>query len=209
MPQYVVTADDRAWFRGAAVPGTSGPSPARPSPARSGRVDRAPECPGPGDARRARGPLLPRHVELGPRRSWIRWCSPRTNAPAARAGAPRCSRRSAVGVGGRPVHTAARRGRHRRARTRSGAPAHASVDAGGSGGPVPGPHRARRGRRRRRNWIGDHRIVDEFASDDELALDERGILACWAWDEIELATTVAGIQYTELRVDPPAFRRTS
>jgi hypothetical protein len=35
-----------------------------------------------------------------------------------------------------------------------------------------------------------------------------GALACWAWDEIELATTIAGIQYTEIRVDPPAFRRT-
>jgi hypothetical protein len=59
-----------------------------------------------------------------------------------------------------------------------------------------------------RSWIGDHRLVDEFASHDELVLDERGILACWAWDEIELATTVAGMQYTEIRVDPPAIRRT-
>ena len=60
-----------------------------------------------------------------------------------------------------------------------------------------------------RYWLGDHRVVDEFAADDELLLDERGVLACWAWDEIELASTVAGIQYTEIRLDPPAFRRTA
>ena len=60
-----------------------------------------------------------------------------------------------------------------------------------------------------RYWLGDHRVVEEFAADDELVLDERGVLACWAWDEIELATTIAGIQYTEIRVDPPAFRRTA
>ena len=60
-----------------------------------------------------------------------------------------------------------------------------------------------------RYWLGDHRVVDEFAAADELLLDERGVLACWAWDEIELATTVSGIQYTEIRLDPPAFRRTA
>ena len=59
-----------------------------------------------------------------------------------------------------------------------------------------------------RYWLGDHRVVENFADEDELVLDERGALACWAWDEIELATTIAGIQYTEIRVDPPAFRRT-
>ena len=40
-------------------------------------------------------------------------------------------------------------------------------------------------------------------------LDERDVLACWAWEEIELATTIAGIQYTELRRRPagvPALR---
>jgi len=57
-------------------------------------------------------------------------------------------------------------------------------------------------------WVGAHRIVREFASADELALDERALLQCWAWEEIELAMTVAGVQYTELRVDPPTFRRT-
>jgi hypothetical protein len=59
-----------------------------------------------------------------------------------------------------------------------------------------------------RYWLGDHRIVEEFAVGDELVLDERGVLAGWAWDEIDLASTIAGNQYTEIRVDPPAFRRT-
>lgn len=59
-----------------------------------------------------------------------------------------------------------------------------------------------------RHWLGDHRIVHDFAADDELVLDERGVLACWAWDEIELASRITGVQYTEIRLDPPAFRRT-
>ncbi len=58
-----------------------------------------------------------------------------------------------------------------------------------------------------RHWLGEHRVVDAFADDDELQLDERGALACWAWEEVELATTIAGVQYTELRIDPPAYRR--
>jgi len=58
-----------------------------------------------------------------------------------------------------------------------------------------------------RYWLGEHRVVRDFAADDELRLDERAALACWAWDEIELATTITGVQYTELRIDPPAYRR--
>ena len=58
-----------------------------------------------------------------------------------------------------------------------------------------------------RSWLGDHRVVAEFADDDELHLDERATLACWAWEEIELAATVAGVSYTELRIDPPGYRR--
>ncbi len=58
-----------------------------------------------------------------------------------------------------------------------------------------------------RHWLGEHRVVRQFADDDELRLDERAALACWAWEEIELATTIAGVQYTELRIDPPAYRR--
>jgi len=58
-----------------------------------------------------------------------------------------------------------------------------------------------------RYWLGEHRVVRQFADDDELQLDERAALACWAWEEIELATTITGVQYTELRIDPPAYRR--
>jgi hypothetical protein len=60
-----------------------------------------------------------------------------------------------------------------------------------------------------RYWLGEHRVVRQFAPDDELRLDERAALACWAWEEIELATTIAGVQYLELRIDPPAYRRRS
>ena len=58
-----------------------------------------------------------------------------------------------------------------------------------------------------RSWLGEHRVVTDFADDDELHLDERTALACWAWDEVELATTIAGVWYTELRIDPPGYRR--
>ena len=58
-----------------------------------------------------------------------------------------------------------------------------------------------------RYWLGEHRVVDEFADHDELRLDERGALACWAWEEIDLATTITGVQYTELRIEPPECRR--
>jgi hypothetical protein len=60
----------------------------------------------------------------------------------------------------------------------------------------------------RRHWVAEHRVVDALAEPDELALDERGLLACWAWEQVELSTTVRGVLYTELRLDPPEFRRT-
>jgi hypothetical protein len=59
-----------------------------------------------------------------------------------------------------------------------------------------------------RSWLGEHRVVEAFAAEEELFLDERSVAACWAWEQVELATTVAGVQYTELRIDPPEFRRT-
>ena len=37
-----------------------------------------------------------------------------------------------------------------------------------------------------RFWLGDHRVVEDFAHPDELALDERLLTACWAWEQIEL-----------------------
>jgi hypothetical protein len=60
-----------------------------------------------------------------------------------------------------------------------------------------------------RHWIGQHRVVAAFAPEDELVLDERGVLACWAWERFQLAETVEGTMYTELQLDPPAFRRTT
>jgi hypothetical protein len=59
-----------------------------------------------------------------------------------------------------------------------------------------------------RCWIGAHRLVVEFASDDELRLDEREVTACWAWQQDHLGMHVSGTLYTELRVEPPAIRRT-
>jgi hypothetical protein len=58
-----------------------------------------------------------------------------------------------------------------------------------------------------RCWLGAYRIVADFASDDELRLDEREVTACWAWEQDHLGMRVSGTQYTELRVEPIAFRR--
>ena len=63
--------------------------------------------------------------------------------------------------------------------------------------------------RQDRCWLGWHRIVDDFADAEELALDERGALACWVWEQTELAATVEGVLYTEVRIDPIACRRTA
>ena len=52
-----------------------------------------------------------------------------------------------------------------------------------------------------RFWLGDHRVVDDFAHPDELALDERLLTACWAWEQIELHSPVVGVHHTELRLD--------
>ena len=42
-----------------------------------------------------------------------------------------------------------------------------------------------------RCWLAEHRVVRQFADDDELRLDERAALACWAWEEIEVAKTIS------------------
>jgi hypothetical protein len=57
-------------------------------------------------------------------------------------------------------------------------------------------------------WLLEHRIVDRWCDRDELVLDERGILACWAWGEYHLAMPIEGTLYNEIRRDPPEFRRT-
>lgn len=59
-----------------------------------------------------------------------------------------------------------------------------------------------------RTWLGEHLLVDEFQDPDRFRLDERALLACWAWEETELSGTLAGTQVTEIRRSPPGFRRT-
>jgi hypothetical protein len=59
-----------------------------------------------------------------------------------------------------------------------------------------------------RYWIGEHRLVSDFSTDDELRLDERAVTGCWAWEQDHLGMHISGTQYTELRVEPIAFRRT-
>jgi hypothetical protein len=52
-----------------------------------------------------------------------------------------------------------------------------------------------------RCWLGDHRVVEDFAHPDELILDERLLTACWAWEQVELHSPVVGVHHTELRLD--------
>jgi len=52
-----------------------------------------------------------------------------------------------------------------------------------------------------RFWIGHHRVVHDFAHPDQLALDERLLTACWAWEQVELHSPVVGVHHTELRLD--------
>jgi hypothetical protein len=52
-----------------------------------------------------------------------------------------------------------------------------------------------------RTWLGEHRVVEAFAHPDELALDERLLTACWAWEQVELHAPVVGVYVTELRTD--------
>ena len=57
-------------------------------------------------------------------------------------------------------------------------------------------------------WIVRQRIVDHWASGDELALDEDALVTAWAWQQAELAMPIAGVIHDELRVAGPDFRRT-
>jgi hypothetical protein len=60
-----------------------------------------------------------------------------------------------------------------------------------------------------RCWLLDHRMVTRWSEPDELTLRERAVLACWAFHEFELSMPVAGVLHNEVRVSPPAFRRTA
>lgn len=59
-----------------------------------------------------------------------------------------------------------------------------------------------------RCWLVVHHLVDEWSDPDFFALDERSLTAAWAWQSQELSPPVAGVVHDELRLDPPAFRRT-
>jgi hypothetical protein len=52
-------------------------------------------------------------------------------------------------------------------------------------------------------WVIQHRLViDEWAADDALQLDEQTITWCWAWPLFYLGMKVAGTMYNEIRADP-------
>src|SRR3712207_1779378 len=54
-------------------------------------------------------------------------------------------------------------------------------------------------------WVIQHRlVVDEWAPEDTLQLDERTIAWCWAWPLFYLGMRVAGTMYNEIRADSRA-----
>ena len=59
-----------------------------------------------------------------------------------------------------------------------------------------------------RSWLVVHHVVDDWSHPDSFALDERSLTAVWAWQTQELSPPMAGVVHDELRLDPPAFRRT-
>ena len=60
-----------------------------------------------------------------------------------------------------------------------------------------------------RYWLGDHRVVDEFAADDELRSTSAASSRAGRGTRSSWRRRSPAIQYTEIRVDPPAFRRTA
>jgi hypothetical protein len=55
-------------------------------------------------------------------------------------------------------------------------------------------------------WAVEHRlVVDDWAGDDMLQLDERTIAWCWAWPLFYLGMHVAGTVYNEIRADSGAL----
>jgi hypothetical protein len=51
-------------------------------------------------------------------------------------------------------------------------------------------------------WLLDHRVVDGgWSETDHLVLDERGVTACWGWEQCFLGMRIAGVVYNELRAD--------
>jgi hypothetical protein len=50
-------------------------------------------------------------------------------------------------------------------------------------------------------WLVDHRVVDDWSDAEQLVLDERGVTACWGWEQCFLGMRIAGVVYNELRGD--------
>ena len=187
----------------------------RPGPAgtgagdRAGRARRDPRRGAPGGAG---GPLLPRHVGLGPRdRRSPSSARPTTSAAARRTVGPLLEGFLRWAADGRPVHA----GAGGRPTSTSTCPIPCSPT------PTWPPPRATRSATDQldalvlvddddRYWLGEHRVVAQFAARRRApARRARRWLACWAWEEIELATTIAASSTPRLRLDPPAYRRRS
>jgi hypothetical protein len=53
-------------------------------------------------------------------------------------------------------------------------------------------------------WILTHRLVEgDWPPAGELAADEEGVAACWAWEQFYLGMAIAGTIYNEVRADVP------
>jgi hypothetical protein len=50
-------------------------------------------------------------------------------------------------------------------------------------------------------WVVTHRLADpDWATEDQLVLDEEALAQCWACDEYYMKVTVAGTIYNEMRI---------
>ena len=212
VPSFVVTAADREWF-GRCRPGLGPRAPAgagglEPVDGRAG-----PAGAGPGHACGPRGPLLPRHVGLGPvdrrpaRRRGLRARRRPAGGPSPAGGLPDAgppASTSSPRCGWRPISTcrvpdpgAARRPTWPRPT--------------GSASVYQRSHRASCSSTTRTSGSGSATTGWSTTSPirDELALDERLLTACWAWERDRAGhSPVVGVQYTELRLDPAELRRT-
>ena len=127
---------------------------------------------------RAGGPLLPRHVGVGPLDRGAAGQAALDRQPAeATTGLP--SRSSATATGRRRSTTSRRCGSSSTSTSRVPDPVigrRRPRDGDRRRRPLPGPDRTRRGRRRRRRyWLLVHRLVRAGPTADELALDERSV----------------------------------
>ena len=172
----------------------AGLGPRRPGPPRPGAVGGE----RPADPRRPAWPSGPPWPSTtspacgrGTARSSSRWCGAaydRGRRTRRRAAAAR--RVPAVGAGVDRFTPAPGGGRRRRARARPGAARHPPGDRGRAQRSRYRDRIAPRARRRRRRAAGSATTGSSTSSptDDELRSTSGASLACWAWEEIELAT---------------------